>query len=103
MLCSYPFYFILFTKRDHIPKAWSKYKKETRSNLPPYQLMGGHTCVIGYLLEENFTYFKEGKGRGREEGWEYRGRGGKGPNFIAKFGRYVSIIGASEDPEKNIS
>jgi hypothetical protein len=29
--------------------------------------------------------------------------GGKGPNFIAKFGRYISIIGASENSEKNIS
>jgi hypothetical protein len=28
---------------------------------------------------------------------------GKGLNFIAKFGRYVSIIGAIEDPDKNIS
>jgi hypothetical protein len=26
-----------------------------------------------------------------------------GQNFIAKFGRYVSIIGASEDTDKNIS
>jgi hypothetical protein len=27
---------------------------------------------------------------------------GKETNFIANFGRYVSIIGASEDPDKNI-
>jgi hypothetical protein len=38
-----------------------------------------------------------------KEGLEYRGRWGKGPTFIAKFGRYVSIIGASENPDKNIS
>jgi hypothetical protein len=31
-----------------------------------------------------------------------KGEGRKGPNFIAKFGRYFSIIGASEDPEENI-
>jgi hypothetical protein len=31
-------------------------------------------------------------------------RAGRKPeNFIAKFGRYVSIKGASEDPDKNIS
>jgi hypothetical protein len=37
------------------------------------------------------------------EGWKCRGVEGKGTNFFAKFGRYVSIRGASEDPEKNIN
>jgi hypothetical protein len=27
---------------------------------------------------------------------------GKGPNFIAKLGRYVSVRGTSEDPDKYI-
>jgi hypothetical protein len=67
-------------------------------------LCGGHTCVIGYHLAEKFTFFKEARAEGgRRDGHIRRGRGGKGSNFIAKFGRYVSIIGASGDPEKNIS
>jgi hypothetical protein len=39
----------------------------------------------------------------REEGWEDRGRGQKGPNFIAKFGRYVSIIGAIVKTQRKTS
>jgi hypothetical protein len=37
------------------------------------------------------------------EGRLYRGGAEEGENFIAKFGRYVSIKGASDDPDKNIS
>jgi hypothetical protein len=32
-----------------------------------------------------------------------RGGGERGQNFIAKFGRYISIIGASVDTDKNTS
>jgi hypothetical protein len=47
--------------------------------------------------------FQRGLGQREGEGMEMKGRGGKETNFIAKFGRYVSIIGASEDTDKNIS
>jgi hypothetical protein len=54
---------------------------------------------------EIYIFIKRARAeRGREERWEYRGRGGGGVlNFIAKFGRFVAIIGVSEGPEKNIS
>jgi hypothetical protein len=52
-------------------------------------------CVVWYYLAEKFTFSKE---TGQKEGG-----GRKGINFIAKFGCYVSIRGACEDPDKNIS
>jgi beta-lactamase class D len=63
-------------------------------------------CVIAgnRLPSSGEVYiFQRVLGQRKGEGWKCRGRGGKESNLIAKFGWFVSIIGASEDPEKNIS